>query len=256
MAQSADDTVTEKWSNASEHGEQFVQDIADGAETAAPALVEQVEQTAEQVNQTATETAKSTSDAIISEFDRLVSETNAKMQALKSAVSETLSDMPSSAQNIGAQTVDGMIAGMNNRSSALYSTVRSIVDNAIKEAKSAAATASPSKKTTKIFEDVGEGMVVGLEHKRERVGKTAQSVVNDALDLDVGSQIRKAMASIDDVMPPLRRSGDFSKSVSNHYEMDVHLDHVTIREDADIDRIAEALHRKIQNEVRGRGGRI
>lgn len=256
MAQSADDTVTEKWSNASEHGEQFVQDIADGTESAAPALVEQVEQTADQVNQTATETAKSTSDSIISEFDRLVSETNAKMQALKRAVSETLSDMPSSAQNIGAQTVDGMIAGMNNRSSALYSTVRSIVDNAIKEAKSAAATASPSKKTTKIFEDVGEGMVVGLEHKRERVGKTAKSVVNDALDLDVGSQIRKAMASIDDVMPPLRRSGDFSKSVSNHYEMDVHLDHVTIREDADIDRIAEALHRKIQNEVRGRGGRI
>ena len=92
--------------------------------------------------------------------------------------------------------VIGMMCGMNNRSGALYSTVRGIVNQAIRTAKSAAATASPSKKTTKIFEDVGDGMIVGLENRRQKVKATAKSVVDDALRLDVTSNIGSVIDKI------------------------------------------------------------
>ena len=96
-----------------------------------------------------------------------------------------------------------MIRGLNNRSGALYSRMSSIVNTAIARARAAAATASPSKKTTKIFEDVGEGMVVGLEHKKQKVADTAQGVVDNALRFDTSGLI-STMRSIDDRAPKLR----------------------------------------------------
>ena len=80
----------------------------------------------------------------------------------------------------------------------------SVVNTAIARARSAAATASPSKKTTKIFEDVGEGMVVGLEHKKQKVADTAQGVVDNALHLDSSGMIAAMRTTINERMPTVR----------------------------------------------------
>lgn len=173
---------------------------------------------------------------------------------LKSAVIDTMKTMPAELETIAGQMIDGMVKGLNNRSSVLYSTVSGIVESAIAKAKDAAATASPSKKTTAIFEDVGEGMIVGLEKKREKVARTAQSVVDQALTLDISDRLNSALRDINDTPPTMRILDDGAeRSVVNNIDMEIHMDGVTIREDADIDRLSDALYDKVRREMRKRG---
>lgn len=111
--------------------------------------------------------------------------------ALVQAAEETVTDTKTAMVNatrlanfneVGEQIVNGMIAGLTSQSGALYSRISTIVNNAISKAKKAAAVASPSKKTTEIFEFVGEGMIVGLEHKRKKLLDTAEDITNVTLD--------------------------------------------------------------------------
>lgn len=126
-------------------------------------------------------------DAFTEQYDQLQSETDSALSSVRSVIGGYETPMYNESYGVGDNITDGMINGIKNKESLLYSTIRNLTNNAIQEAKSAAATASPSKKTTKIFEDVGEGMVVGLEHKEKAVGQKAQDVVNEALNLEVPS---------------------------------------------------------------------
>ena len=58
---------------------------------------------------------------------------------------------------------------------------------------------SPSKVTTRMFEEVGQGMIVGLEDKEEAVIRKARQVVEASLDIDT-SRLREKMAvSVPDI---------------------------------------------------------
>lgn len=149
--------------------------------------------------------------AVTDVADEVARTAHDKITALLDDIEKTTGELPNHMMSIGAAMVDGMIRGMNSRSSALYRTVTGIVNKSIAEAKSAADVHSPSKKTQDIFENVGEGMIVGLERKRAKIVDTAQDVVNQALKLDVSGKVEAAISGIDDIMPTakeLERSGN------------------------------------------------
>jgi hypothetical protein len=107
--------------------------------------------------------------------------------------------------------VRGMVSGIQTQSSTLYSTISRVVNNAINTARIAADTHSPSKKTKKIFEDVGEGMVVGLGNKEDDVIREVHKVVDHALAIDphrAAIDVGSAMAGI--------TSGMLSAGVTNN----------------------------------------
>lgn len=184
------------------------------------------------------------------EFSQLQTKTRSQIEALKATVSGASSGLPGTMSSVGAQMINGMISGLNSRSSALYATVRSIVNQSIATAKKAAAGRSPSRKTTEIFEQVGEGMVVGLENKRKKVAATAQSVVDDALKLDIKAQ----MPVINDTMPSIDTSR-VNQPVSENVEInnDFHIESLVVREDADVKRIANELYKMQRTKSRGKG---
>ena len=184
------------------------------------------------------------------EFSQLQTKTRSQIEALKATVSGASSGLPGTMSSVGAQMINGMISGLNSRSSALYATVRSIVNQSIATAKKAAAVRSPSRKTTEIFEQVGEGMVVGLENKRKKVAATAQSVVDDALKLDIKAQ----MPVINDTMPSIDTSW-VNQPVSENVEInnDFHIESLVVREDADVKRIANELYKMQRTKSRGKG---
>lgn len=184
------------------------------------------------------------------EFSQLQTKTRSQIEALKATVSGASSGLPGTMSSVGAQMINGMISGLNSRSSALYATVRSIVNQSIATAKKAAAVRSPSRKTTEIFEQVGEGMVVGLENKRKKVAATAQSVVDDALKLDIKAQ----MPVINDTMPSIDTSR-VNQPVSENVEInnDFHIESLVVREDADVKRIANELYKMQRTKSRGKG---
>ena len=108
-------------------------------------------------------------------------ENDALIETAEATVTDTKEAMVNAVRlanfdEVGKQIVSGMTAGMTSKSGELYSRVSKIVSNAISKAKAAAAVASPSKKTTEIFEYVGEGMIVGLEHKRKKLLDTAEDI--------------------------------------------------------------------------------
>jgi ABC-type transporter Mla subunit MlaD len=207
------------------------------------------------IDDTITKGAQEAVDHFEKEFDKVIDKTKTALQNLKSTVTSTMSDMPSQMTNIGSQMVDGMISGLNSRSSALYSTVSSIVNSAIARAKAAAATASPSKKTIEIFENVGEGMIVGIERKKQEIQDAMQSVVDNALSVKTDAGVSKAISQIDDTLPSaedVTKSGGQSGG-NTEIENNFIIEHMEVRDDSDVERIAQVLYRKQRRASRGKG---
>ena len=216
-----------------------------------PVVISAVNQMGQQMTTKMQQCAKQTVDTFDREFSQIVGRTSSTCSSIVSAASGAASGLPGAMYSIGVQSIDGMINGLNSRSGALYSTISSIVSNAIAKAKSAAAVNSPSKKTTAIFEDVGEGMVVGLENKRAKVSRTVQSVVDDALKVDL---MIPRIPIVNDNLPPVEPvySGDnhtHETNVTNHF----HIGSLVVREEADIRKIAHELHSMQKRDSRGKG---
>lgn len=261
MAQDAIDATRETLDSHSDSrvmigvGKDFVGGMVTGVKSEQPELVNVVQKMGDEVSDVMTKSATDTVKRYITEFSQISNKTSNALQQLKSTVTNGTSALPDSMYSVGQQIVNGMINGMNNRAGSLYSTVTSIVNNAISKAKSAAATASPSKKTTKIFEDVGEGMVVGIENKRQRIAETTQSVVDDALKLDVSGKIDTAINSIDDRVPAvnLERAIQPQGGTSQGIQNNIRIERLEVREEADVDKIARKLYALQRSQSRGKG---
>lgn len=171
--------------SAGELGARFIDGMASGAAEEEEVITETVASMGETLTGAMTEAATSSVNAFIEEFQKIQDRTNERIAALQAMIVEETAGMPVSMRAVGQGVVDGMIAGLNDRESSLYARIRSIVNTSIEAAREAAAVHSPSDKTTYIFEQVGEGMIVGAENKREKVKETLQSVVDEALRLDI-----------------------------------------------------------------------
>ena len=224
--------------------------LAQGIKGKTNSVIAEVRQLASQSTREMRSGAINAVNAYIDEFSKLQARTRSQIEALKATISSASSGLPGTMSSVGVQMINGMISGMNARSSALYATVRSIVNQSIAEAKRAAAVRSPSRKTTEIFEQVGEGMVVGLENKRKKVAAAAQSVVDDALKFNVKVQL----PVINDTMPYIDTSRA-NQPVSENVEInnDFHIESLVVREDADVKKIASELYKMQKSKSRSKG---
>ncbi len=260
-------------------GGDVVDGLVEGIESGKGELVSAFEELGEEIAQISEDSARDLVERYIQEFSQISERNRREMDSLKRTITDSMSSVPGEMTSIGSQIVDGMINGLNNRSSSLYSTVRSIVNSAISAARRAADTASPSKKTTKIFEDVGEGMVLGLEHKRQKVADTAQGVVDNALTLDTSkitaaieqmprldtSQIDAVIQSINDHAPDLSAPGSAGaggtvdqSTVTNNtgpvFEGDINVD-VTVQgvDEQQAAEVGVTIGEEIKRQLRYRG---
>lgn len=224
--------------------------LAQGIRSNTQKVISEVKTLARQMETEMRTAGRNSVNGFDTEFAQVQTKTRSQIDALKATVSGASSGLPGTMSSVGVQMINGMISGLNSRSSALYATVRSIVNQSIATAKKAAAVRSPSRKTTEIFEQVGEGMVVGLENKRKKVAATAQSVVDDALKLDIKAQ----MPVINDTMPSIDTSR-VNQPVSENVEInnDFHIESLVVREDADVKRIANELYKMQRTKSRGKG---
>ena len=224
--------------------------LAQGIRSNTQKVISEVKALARQMETEMRTAGRNSVNGFNTEFSQLQAKTRSQIEALKATVSSASAGLPGTMSSVGVQMINGMISGLNSRSSALYATVRSIVNQSIATAKKAAAVRSPSRKTTEIFEQVGEGMVVGLENKRKKVAATAQSVVDDALKLDIKAQ----MPVINDTMPPIDTSRA-NQPVSENVEInnDFHIESLVVREDADVKKIANELYKMQRTKSRGKG---
>lgn len=130
------------------------------------------------------ESSTTATSQFVAAFQRMNSQLVTVMAACRNTITSPMSTIPSYMTSIGSSIVDGMINGLYNRSNALYNAVWNIVSNAIATAQSAAGVSSPSRKTKAIFEYVGEGMIVGIESKKQEINKATEDVVKSAVSFD------------------------------------------------------------------------
>lgn len=135
-----------------------------------------------ELDQIALNSSKQIVNSFITELNKINGRTSDTLQALKSTIRSATSGYSSEGYSIGQAISSGMVSGINSKASAVASAARKVVQNAIAAAKAAAAVKSPSRKTMEIFENVGEGMIVGLKNKEKELFAEMDSMTNQAMD--------------------------------------------------------------------------
>lgn len=111
--------------------------------------------------------------------EEMVKEAEANYQKAMDAFSNAYAD----AESVGEDMTDGMTDGAENKRSGLLAKARSLVSGFLAAAREEADSHSPSRKAIKLFEDIGEGGVIGVENKTEdleRAGTEQAAALLDA----------------------------------------------------------------------------
>lgn len=210
------------------------------------------------LNQTMRDGAQEAVTGFVDSFSMVSDQAQGVLTNLVSVIQGSTAGLPWEMYSVGVGIIDGMISGLNSRSGALYSTISSIVNQAISTARSSAGVASPSKKTKEIFEYVGEGMIVGIESKKARVAEATADVAKNAVNLDTSGLERvmqnhfRGEMAVMGMMDSGTHNGNGGNTI---YEGDINITMpgMVIREEADIHKISKELGELLHEEKRRRG---
>ena len=163
-------------------------------------LINGMERESESVGNASKEVALAAIEGFDSEYKELSEKGQERIAQLRGVVQSAGSGLYSDGEYIGANIVDGMTDGIWSRAGAFFSAMRSVTNEAINAAAAEAQVHSPSTRTQELFEYIGEGGVVGLENKREKIKETSRSIVDEALSITVAPErgcLNEAMPDLD-----------------------------------------------------------
>ena len=176
-------------------GQQLGEDVAAGVEEGKDDVTTASQGLGDEAADTMSQSGKDAAKAWDQGFQEITKSTQSRIDEVKAVISSSAPILRQGTYNVGRGMIDGMISGLDDRKSALFNKINSIVNTSISRAQSAAGVHSPSTKTKWIFEMVGEGAIVGIENKRRAVIEHTRSVVDEALSLDALNQSRATAAS-------------------------------------------------------------
>lgn len=117
----------------------------------------------------------------------------------------------------GENLVDGMNVGINNKRAALIGEAKSLVNDFLAAARRAADSHSPSRKSMKVFEDIGEGGVIGLKNKTDDIKQAgtdqAAAVLSAYREQEVNAQ--RTLLGIADQQAARQTAGQMSAASAN-----------------------------------------
>lgn len=170
-----------------------------------------------QKNQIATDAAKKELDDLqvetVEKITQLVSETKTSIAGYKKTYEDALKELGISvkkqvtntdkvltqtaantilktAPTVGKDMIDGIIAGLNNQSGALYGKISAIISSAIAAAQNAAEIASPSKIMRDLIgKNLIKGAVVGIEAESSNLYSTMRNVVDNTVGSAQGANV-------------------------------------------------------------------
>lgn len=175
-------------------------------------------------------------------------------------------DVSSDAKRSGENSIQGYINGVKNKTGALFSAMRRAANDAWESFRKALDEHSPSRK----FYSSGENSIEGYENAIEdrtaglkrTMAETAMAAVESfqtaaAIDVsEVNAKIMQANARFyqDDAAPLPQVPRTAAQTALEGAPIQIYGNTFIIREEQDIDRVAEELHAKYRREMRGRGG--
>lgn len=143
--------------------------------------------------------------------------------------------------DMGKKLFEGLIEGIKAKVQAAVDAVKNAVKKVIDGAKSLLGIHSPSTVFAEIGEETDEGLAVGLTRGTQRPVSAVQRVVG---------QVAEAGLGLTALSPVMAMGGT---SYNSSFNVSKLADNLSVRSDADIDAISDALYRRFTLEQRGRG---
>lgn len=102
------------------------------------------------------------------------------------------------AESVGSDLTDGMTAGAESGRGGLLAKARSLVSGFLAAAREAADSHSPSREAIEVFEDIGEGAVIGVDNKTPDVRQAGAHQAEAVLDAYRAQEVagQKALRNI------------------------------------------------------------
>jgi phage-related protein len=147
--------------------------------------------------------------------------------------------------DIGRQIINGIKAGLLAAKNALFTTVSDIANKLLKSAKSVLGIHSPSREFAKqVGQWIPKGIAVGIENEGDIPVNAVRSVSNDMVSQGMGKgTIPFSSLSLDN-----SGNGNTTTHVTNHNNI-----YATVKELADIQRIADELDKRQRQQDRAKG---
>ena len=121
------------------------------------------------------------------------------------------------AYDFGADMTDGMIDGADSRRPSLIDTARKLVNGFMDTIRKVSDTHSPSRKTIAIFEDIGEGAVVGTKNKTKDLKKAGADQTLALLDTYRSQEVtaQRTLRSVADQQIARQDVGQLTAATAN-----------------------------------------
>ena len=175
-----------------------------GIENNSEPVVSTVRNMGERVIRVMEDSGSRSAQAFVSRFQEMQAPIQNTLFGLQVMLGNSASALEADMYTLGGNMIIGMINGVYSMNGMLSNAVAHVVINAINAAQAAADVHSPSRKTREIFENVGEGMIVGIEAKRQKVADATAGVVNDALVMNPNT-IKELSQAVSSAVPDYGR---------------------------------------------------
>lgn len=247
MELGVDEGLIKKLSDGSEESAQILAAIVEGGEEDIAALNEQlakVEEGKENFSNTVAEMETDFSD---------------KMEELVRDLDKAIRDMDLSddAYNVGMDNIQGLIDGAASQRQALINEYTSMARAALAAYKRVMDQNSPSKKMYEAGRFDIQGVIGGAESEKERLAATYEDIGNAALESmqkSLPSTIEEpsSAAATDRQTAAIVAAVNSGKGGAPVYQFNI--DKMEVRDDQDVQRIAQELYYMTEREKRSRGG--
>lgn len=121
------------------------------------------------------------------------------------------------AEDVGEDMTEGMTAGAENKRSGLLAKARSLVAGFLNAAREEADSHSPSRKAIKIFEDIGEGGVIGAERKTKDIARVGTNQATALLNAykDQEYRVQHTMINVAEQQATWQYTGQMTAATAN-----------------------------------------
>lgn len=247
MEMGVDQGLVKKLSDGSEESAQILAAIVEGGQEDIAALNEQlakVEEGKENFSQTVAE--------METDFSKKMGDIEDRVKQMADEL-----DASSEAKASGRATIGGYIDGANSMRGSLVSTYRSLANAANNAYKSTLDIHSPSR----VFREHGKntilGAIEGAEEEAPALDRAYSAIAESAnLAYAAGLQSMETMAALStqrnqSVAPAAAIQGQTDGADTT---IQIYIDRLEVRDDSDIQRIAQKLYYLTERERRSRGG--
>lgn len=247
MELGVDEGLIKKLSDGSEESAQILAAIVEGGEEDIAALNEQlakVEEGKENFSNTVAEMETDFSD---------------KMEELVRDLDKAIQDMDLSddAYNVGMDNIQGLIDGAASQRQALINEYTSMARAALTAYKRVMDQASPSKKMAEAGRFDIQGLIGGAESEKEHLAATYEGIGEAALE-SMKKSLPSTIEEPSSAAATERQTAALVAAVKSGnggapvYQF--HIDKMEVRDDQDVQRIAQELYYMTEREKRSRGG--